>query len=270
MASSTQESITNHTKEYHEGSLQKLCRLCASRLKTDNQRKNKTSSRKAYSVENKDYAAKIKEVFDIDVTKDKYFGEHQYPKNFCNACRVYMYVTRTRATPSERIDKRMEVDRINWKWNAFQDSMEQCFACCTFNEQSSPGRRKKKSKPPVNTALCQKCQADPPEALKEIQNFLGLEATEQNPDNQRHVNSSISFSQAPPAPKENQEFKTPENDNISVLNSTSIQDYLDTTKGQPISELDQKLLSCIIAKYGKQETIQVPTGGQVSKTTYIC
>ncbi len=268
MASSTMESTTNHTKEYHENSLEKLCRLCASRLKTDNQRKNKTR-RKTYSVENKDYAETIKQVFDIDVTKDKYFGEHKYPKNFCHACRMYMYVTRTKATPSERIDKRMEIDRINWKWNAYQESMEECFACCTFNEQSSPGRRKKKPKPPVHTALCQKCQADPPEALQEIQNILGLEGTERNPENQRHGNSSISFSQAPPAPKDNQELKT-SNDNVSVLNSTSIQDYLDTTKGQPISELDQKLLSCIIAKYGKQETIQVPTGGQVSKTTYIC
>ncbi len=258
----TQES-TNHTQEYHNNSLQQLCRLCACRLQTAIQRKNKNKARKIFSVEKKEYAEAIKQAFNIDVTKDKRYGENIFPKSFCNACRMYMYVTRKSATPSEQVEKRMAVDQVNLQWNGFPHDMENCFACCTFNEQSTPGRRKKKPpKPPVRIVECGKCN---PGVLKDMKNILRATDTQDDLGNQRHVNRNISnsFPQATPAPMDNQEL--PSNDSVSTMyNSTSIQDYLEATKGEPVSELDKKILSCILAKYGKHEPIQVPTGGQVS------
>ncbi len=126
-------ACSDHSEQYHEESLTKLCRLCSSRLQTVSQKNARKG--KIYYVQN--YSGAILCNFGIDVSKDE---PKVHPTSFCNSCRTAMNNFKRSPKSHANEMKKQDVRDINCRWTN-GTATSACFTCQTFSLQTRGGRK---------------------------------------------------------------------------------------------------------------------------------
>ncbi len=226
----------SHDLTTHQKILKELCRLCSCRLFI---KEKKHKAKNVRCVEK--YNSLINQTFGIDVSKD---DPNRHPDKFCQACLSSMYNAKRNPNSDTFIQRWENVCHIDTSWKLYDESDFSCFSCMKYNTQALGGRP---------------CKGIDKLASQTKENGeIRINASENNCTNANGLDISLKSPLKAVENGQNVDFNKPKSQSLLDMTAKEILE----TKGPP-TELENKLLSHIISKYGQNEIIQVKTKGTV-------